>query len=442
MKRIFKVCLLISCLIGSLEYLSAQSAEHVVIITIDGFRPDFYRDSSWPAPNLQWMAENGTSVDFVRGIFPTVTYPSHTTIATGVFPASHGIYYNSKIEDGKPAGWYYDFKDIQAETLWEAAQAEDLSTASVSWPITSNSRYIDYNIPEIWSFENPADRRGATSEYATPSGLFEEVVKNATGDLEIDEFNLSSLAMDENIGRIAAYIIRQYKPNLLTVHLPNTDGAQHRSGREGQEVRRAVAGADHAIGDIYDALAKAEILENSAIIITGDHGFVTTHTSIAPNIWLREAGLADKCFFASSGGSAFLHLTNPKDKKATSQVITMLNDLPEADKKLFRIVSKEEMTTMGANPNAVMAISAVEGISFSNAKEGDVFTQAPGGKHGYFPEFDHIHTGFVGYGGGFRSGIEIQKIGLEDIAPTAAALLGISLKAPDGMTYPGMFEGK
>ncbi|RZK40003.1 MAG: alkaline phosphatase family protein, partial [Hymenobacter sp.] len=76
----------------------AQPAKHVVLISIDGFRPDFYREAKWPTPNLQRMAAQGTSADGVRGVFPSVTYPSHTTLVTGVAPAQHGIYYNSPFE--------------------------------------------------------------------------------------------------------------------------------------------------------------------------------------------------------------------------------------------------------------------------------------------------------------------------------------------------------
>lgn len=440
MKRIFRICLLSILSIGGKD-LSAQTAKHVIIISIDGFRPDFYQDPSWPAANLQLLAEKGVYAEFVRGIFPTVTYPSHTTLITGRFPAAHGIYYNTTVGDnGEVENWIYDFSSIKSETLWEAAHNAGLKTASVSWPISVNCPYIDYNIPEIWSFENPRDRRAATSQYANPKGLFEEVVQHATGEMEMDQYNLTSLSMDENLGRIAAYLFSTYQPNLLTVHLPNLDGAEHAEGREGDEVRRAIAGADHAVSTIYDAVVKAGLLENTAIIITGDHGFVTTHTSIAANVWLKNAGLAEKCYFFSPGGSAFLHLKDPKDKKTTQQVLTMLENLPESERKLFRVVTPKEMKDMGANPNATLAITAVEGIYFNNDKEGPLMKPGLGGKHGYFPDFPHICTGFIGFGAGFNPESKISGIALEDIAPTAAALLGISLKEADGLVYPGMLE--
>ena len=203
-----------------LQSLIAQEGpKHVVLITIDGFRPEFYQDSSMPTPNLQEMKREGVIAKEVAGVFPTVTYPSHTTLITGVTPKDHGILYNTKMnDDGSSGGWVYDFKEIKRKTLWQAAKEKGLITASVSWPITVNADYIDYNIPEFWSFKNPMDRRGATSEKANPKGLFEEVVKNATGTLGVNDYNLTSMAMDQNLARMAGYILRAYKPNLLTLH--------------------------------------------------------------------------------------------------------------------------------------------------------------------------------------------------------------------------------
>ena len=78
--------------------LKAQQSEHVVLISIDGFRPDFYMEAKWPAPNMKWMAENGTKAEGVRGVYPSVTYPSHTTLITGAKPARHGIGTKTKLK--------------------------------------------------------------------------------------------------------------------------------------------------------------------------------------------------------------------------------------------------------------------------------------------------------------------------------------------------------
>ncbi|WP_028375369.1 alkaline phosphatase family protein [Leeuwenhoekiella sp. MAR_2009_132] len=427
--------------ITSMRTVNAQEVEHVILISIDGFRPDFYTDAKWPTPNIKMLAKEGVFADEVRTIFPSVTYPSHTTLVTGVFPEKHGIYYNTTIgDDGQPSGWVYDYNQITSKTIWEVAKSKNLSTASISWPITMNNPYIDYNIPEIWSFEDASDRRGATSKAANPKGLFEEITSQITGTLEKEEYNLSSLRMDQNLGRMATYLIEKYQPNLLTIHLPNTDGAQHSVGREGVEVERAIAGADQVVGQIYDAVLRAGIAEKTAILVTGDHGFVTTHTSISANLWLKEHGLSDKAFFFSTGGSAFLHLKNGNSPKILEKIHSVLDSLPLAQRNMFRIIEESQLREMQSDPRVKLAISANEGFSFDNDTDGELLKSKVGGKHGYFPDFYNIYTGFVGYGAGFKSGIEIKHMQLEDIAPLVAKLLNLELKDSSGTVYPGLLK--
>src|SRR5262245_51125043 len=82
---------------------------HVVMISIDGLRPALLRDGRLAAPTLTRLAASGVYAAGVIGVFPTVTYPSHTTLITGVPPAEHGIYNNHPFdpEDGAESAWYW-----------------------------------------------------------------------------------------------------------------------------------------------------------------------------------------------------------------------------------------------------------------------------------------------------------------------------------------------
>src|SRR5215831_9264385 len=117
-----KQSLLSSLALLSLVYSTlAQPVKHVVLVSIDGFRPDFYLDPSWNMPNLRHLMQEGVYAESVKGVFPTVTYPSHTTIITGALPAKHGIYYNAPFEPEGPTGkWYWEKKLIRVPTLWDA----------------------------------------------------------------------------------------------------------------------------------------------------------------------------------------------------------------------------------------------------------------------------------------------------------------------------------
>ncbi|KAA5547488.1 alkaline phosphatase family protein [Adhaeribacter rhizoryzae] len=422
----------------------AQAAKHVILITIDGFRPDFYLDKSWGAVNLQYLMENGVHAKGVNGIFPTVTFPSHTTLVTGVKAAKHGIYYNDPFEPTGPTGrWYWHYNAIKSPTIYDAVRQAGLKSASVLWPVTAGAP-IDYNIPDIWKVGSQPDRREETSKHATPAGLWQEIELNATGKLEANDFNMDKdyLVMDDNVARMAAYLIRKYRPNFTTVHLPVVD---HAEGRDGEQVRRAVTGADRAIRNIIEAVDKAGIKNQTAIIVTGDHGFVDGHTAIQPNIWLAQAGLLKdikkdewQAQFQPAGGSAFLYLKDAKDKKTLNRVRQLLAALPESQQKLFKVIEGAELAKASADPNVALALAAAPGVTFGRASTGEIFRPNSGGNHGYFPNFPKIQTGFIGMGAGFKKGGFIQEMEMIDVAPIIARLLGLEFKSADGMTYPGL----
>lgn len=419
----------------------AQPAKHVVLITIDGLRPEFYLDASWGAVNLQQLKDAGTCAAGVNGIFPTVTFPSHTTLLTGERPSVHGICFNNPFQaNGPSVDWHWFYKDIKIPTLWDAVRNAGLKSGSVLWPVSVGAP-IDYNIPDIWTIGN-SDRLEITRRYASPEGFWEEVQLNATGRLEANDFNLDKdyLSMDDNVARMAAYILRKYKPAFTTVHLPIVDHAEHEDGRDGAQVRRAVSGVDRSIRTIIEALDKAGIRENTAIIVTGDHGFVDRHTNFYPNVLLANAGLIKevssgnwKARFHPAGGSAFLYLKDQKDTRSLAQVKKILAGLPDDQKRMFRVIEGEELKASGADPNAVLALAAERGYAFSGATSGDVIRESRGGSHGYYPNFPDIQTGFIGSGAGFKKGVQMPAIEMVDIAPIIAKLLGVPFKAPNEM---------
>lgn len=427
--------------------VSAEApARHVVLVSVDGLRPEFYLDQSWPAPMMQQMAREGAHARAVRGVVPTVTYPAHTTMITGALPSRHGIYYNTPFEPGGQTGrWYWEAEAIQVTTLWELAREAGLTTASVSWPVTVGAP-IDYNLPEVWSLDRQEDPVQVIRRHAHPPGLLEEIEREATGRLSAANFAIQHLTRDDRAGAAAAYLLETYRPALLAVHLVGTDQVQHRLGREGGMVRRAVAAADRAISQMVEAAERAGILGQTAFVITGDHGFVDIHTQIAPNVALVEAGLLEpapdrgrwRAVFHTSGGSAFLHLADPADGQVVERVRDLLSSLSPGVRRLFRLVEREELERLGADPRVPLALAALPGILFHPASTGSTLRAGSGGTHGFFPEFPEIHTGFVGWGAGFKPGAVAPLLGLEDMAPLVAALLGLSWEAPDGILPRGL----
>ena len=119
----------------------AADDTHLLIISIDGLRggwaahPDKH---GLKVPNLRKLAARGAHADGVVGIFPSVTYPSHTTLITGCRPARHGILANGVFEpptEKWTERWYWDYKDIRVPTILDAARSAGWTTASVGWPV-------------------------------------------------------------------------------------------------------------------------------------------------------------------------------------------------------------------------------------------------------------------------------------------------------------------
>lgn len=445
MKKIL-LFLALSAFAGNSLY--AQDA-HVVLISIDGLRPEFYKDPQWSMVNLRQAMETGAYSDGVTGVFPTVTYPSHTTIVTGVKPLKHGVYYNTPPEPLEITGkWIWDYKTIKVPTIFSAAEEKGLKTASVFWPVSLGSP-ATYNIPEYWFL--PETKGGvrnmmkALSENANPKGFFEEIQQNATGKLEEIDFHGDYLSIDDNLSRTSSYIIRKYKPSFLAVHLVAVDHFEHEEGRDGDKVRAALTSVDRGIKAILEAIDKAGIKDKTTVIVTGDHGFVDIHTAIAPNVLLAQAGLYDpnnkanwKAYFHGSGGSAFLHLKDKNDTQTLEKVKAALARLPASQKAMFDVKDRAQLDAVGSDPNVALALAPRQGFTVSNAATGNFLRTASGGTHGFYPDFKEIQTGFVAFGKGIKKGAVIPEMGLQDIAPLIAKLLNINFPSADGTLYPGL----
>src|SRR6185436_11050080 len=124
----------------------------VVLLSIDGLKPDYIIEADkhgLKIPNLRRLLAEGAHASGVTGVLPTVTYPSHTTMLTGVAPAKHGIYYNTTFDpfEKNMGGWYWYAEDIKAPTLWDATAKAGYVTASVDWPANVSAK-VTYNIAQ------------------------------------------------------------------------------------------------------------------------------------------------------------------------------------------------------------------------------------------------------------------------------------------------------
>src|SRR5271169_5531919 len=148
----------------------------LVIVSVDGLKPEYVTAADAhgaKVPNLRKFLIEGAYAEGVIGVIPTVTYPSHTTLVTGVWPARHGIWANTTFDPLQKNydGWYWYAEDIRVPTLWDAAAEVGRSTASLQWPVTVGAK-ITWNIPEIWRGGTPEDAKLLRA--VATKGLLEE----------------------------------------------------------------------------------------------------------------------------------------------------------------------------------------------------------------------------------------------------------------------------
>ena len=453
----FNGCNLFLGLLLSFNTISnAQQTKHVILISIDGFHPDMYTDMTWPAPNLRKLVKMGTYADHLLSVFPSYTYPSHTAMITGAYPARSRVYFNQP--KNSKGDWNWFTSAIRVPTLWQALKKDGLTTAAVEWPVSVN-KDITWNMPEIWNNKYPDDRVTEARKYATP-GLIEDIERNATGKLDSSNFNDNYYTLDEDAGRAAAYIFKTKKPAFMAVHFATVDGFEHEFGRDGDSVRMALETNDRAIGDIMTAIQQSKETDSTAIIIVGDHGFATIHTIMRPNMLIRSLPVR----FLPAGGSAFLyHIRSAmmmSDHQLVKAVTDSLNSLPKDKRKLFRIIDRKELDQMGADSSTLLALTGVNasGLVFSgstaprqsenhgpgtlvqNNKLDGLFIPTTGGHHGYDPNNMEMYTGFIAEGAGVVKGGHVKELREVDIAVLIANLLGVDFKTPDGKLVPGILK--
>src|ERR1041384_119047 len=165
MRRIAAILLAFSLLAcpGLSQSTANQAAPAVVLLSIDGLKPDYVIEADkhgLKIPNLRRLLAEGAHAGGVQGVLPTVTYPSHTTMLTGVAPARHGIFYNTTFDPLRKNydGWYWYAEDIRVPTLWDVATKAGLITASIDWPVNVSAP-VTYNIAQVWRASTPDDRK-------------------------------------------------------------------------------------------------------------------------------------------------------------------------------------------------------------------------------------------------------------------------------------------
>jgi hypothetical protein len=421
-----------------------RRTDHVIVVSIDGLKPEYYLDERWPAPATRQVMLRGAHARAVRAIFPSMTYPSHTTMATGALPARHGIWSNQRIEPSDDPPWLKDASLVRVPALWDAVKAAGGTTAALNWPMTAGAP-IDWNVPDVWPGSEDEVLQ-AMAQASTPVGLWEELEREATGRLHLGNFSSKLLAHDVHVASMAAYLFERYRPTLMLAHLEGVVQIQQEPDWRNPRRVRAIAAADVVVSLLLEVIERADAWHKTTIAVTGDHGMTEVHTQVRPNAWLVEAGLRPASFaeggawratFHALGGAASLRVQPPVERNAAA-VREVLNRLPRGTRDTFRIVERDELSRLGSDPDAPLALAAAPGFVLDSRTDPPDLQPNPGMSHGHHPENRDMDTGLVAAGAGIRAGAAAPLLQLADLAPLVAALLGLGFDAPDGQVYPGL----
>jgi predicted AlkP superfamily pyrophosphatase or phosphodiesterase len=428
-----------------LSFCAAQlSAAPLLVISIDGLHPDYVTQADkygLKIPVLRNFMRDGTYASGVVGVLPSVTYPSHTTIVTGLTPAEHGISSNTTFDPlgVNQGGWYWYASDIKSPTLWSAAAQAKLITASGGWPVTTGDPNITYLLPEYWRTSTSDDLK-LMRVMARPIGLLESYEKQLGPYIDS---NTLTIAADQTRTRFAVKLITDKHPDFMVVHLVVLDEVEHEDGPFQSTAFAALESLDAMIGELRQAALSAN--SRAVVAIVSDHGFAATTKTVNLRVPFVTAGLiklkptdptklpAVASWDAQvwpSGGAAGIVLRDRKDEKTRKQVAALLVQLKSDPRNgIGRVLTAADAKARGAFPEADFVVECAPGFYAGSALTGELIAPAPmKGMHGYLPDQASMHAGFFMMGEGVRKHA-LGVIDMRQLAPTFAKILGVKLQS-------------
>jgi predicted AlkP superfamily pyrophosphatase or phosphodiesterase len=368
-----------------------QKKHYVVLISLDGFRYDYPR--RYGAPNLLKMGTKGASAP--EGMFPaypSLTFPNHITIVTGLYPEHHGVVANS-------------FWDPAREQTYVYTQPQ--SNSDGSW----------YSGTPLWVL---AEQQGMRSACLFWAGSEAEIQgKRPSYYLHFDD----KLDDEKRVDQVVAWLKlpAELRPHFITLYYANVDHAGHNYGPDSDEVRAAVHHLDTMIGDLRAKVAPLHLPVD--IVVVADHGMVTLRGSP-----VTLSDFADLSDFHTEG--SLLYAKPDADVQETYEEFLVH---PDERFKVYRRADVPAYLHFDANPRAGDLVIVPNGPftfrAHSSSSDADSTTKHRGG-HGFNPRtMPEMKAIFFAAGPDVRPGVQLKPFENVNIYPFIAEILG--LKAPD-----------
>ncbi len=418
-------------------------AERVVLLTIHGMSPAAYGVAP-TLPTVARLASAGVAVDRMIPVFPPAPYPAHTALVTGRRPDQHGVPADRQIGKRGVRSERYDHASVVlGPSLWQAATAAGVPVAALDWPATGGAAIADL-LPDTGAAAPAGGWLAALEQRAGPRVATLAAEAGAADPAA----GIPGAARDRVLGQVACSLLTgQASPRLLLLRLSQTEVALGLGPPDSTPVRQAFAGADAEVNRLLDCLARAGRLASTAVIVAGDHGTVPAHTAVRANAILAEVGLqvvirgaisSWSALARSNGGSAFVYAIDGDAALLARRALLASAEQTGA----FRVLSAEEMSRRGGDPEAWFGLEAAPGFVFDDGAAGFAIIPAPPtGAGGYAPEMPAMAAGLVAWGAGLRGPLRVPELRQTDVAPTVARLLGVDLGETEGRVLVGLLTG-
>jgi predicted AlkP superfamily pyrophosphatase or phosphodiesterase len=416
----------------------------VVLMSIDGLANFYMDDPAAEMPTIRKLAAEGAKASSMRASDPTVTWPNHTTLVTGVSPARHGVVGNNWFDrvKGEKVTLIWDpvlDKDeiVKVPTIYDLAKAAGLKTAAIKWPATRNAHSLDWTCPDVGKAE-------LVSKYTTPALLDE--CKQAGYDVVYGDEGKTvsrgeSIAKDEMWTHIFNMILHNHRPNLALLHVIAVDHTEHVDGPRSDGAYETVKAADGQVREVWEELQK-DFPGKATLIIVSDHGFSANKKKVVPFDALEKAGLVEMSGkrvtggavqLVVQGGSALVYVSDEANRDA---VIKQVKKAFAHVEGVAKVVTPDEFAEYGIgdsrrDPHAPdMLLEAKLGYYFGDTAAGGKTEHK--GSHGHDSHLPELHAMFVASGDGIKPGTNLGEIDNRSVAPTIAKLLGIEMPTADG----------
>lgn len=368
-------------------------AEYLVLVSFDGFRADYL--DLYDTPAFDRVAERGVLAEGLIPPYPSLSYPSHYTLATGLWPESHGIVGNRFYDPVRDEIFdYREESDVQdgswysGEPIWVTAEKQGMVAASYFW--VGDEAEIAGGRPSYWyEYDN-------------------RVPSQAQVDQAIEWLSLP----------------RERRPHLITLHFSDVDAAGHAHGPLSAEVDLAVQRVDDYLDQLIRGISTLPHGERVNLVLVSDHGMAEALPADAEFLDLSAFPAAQLV-----GGSATASVFVEGDGDALYAVYESVRAQLSDDVGVFlRSDAPERFHISGTARAGDILIAPPIGVTVWEAGEeiGERYT------HGWDPEAPEMHGIFIASGPRIREGARLRAFPSVNVYPFLASLMALESREVDG----------